>query len=194
VTVFDSFEEVSAKDRESWRGWLAEHHQAAPGVWLLVWKKGSGRPSVTPEEAVLEALCFGWIDSKRLPLDADRYRQAYTPRKPTSTWSRINKERVQRLILDGSMTAAGLAAIETAKANGSWRSLDSVEALSVPEDLAAALAEDPVALMHFERYPASAKKLALYRVAGAKRPETRSRRIAEIVRLAAANERPSQPG
>jgi uncharacterized protein YdeI (YjbR/CyaY-like superfamily) len=193
-SALDRLGEVPAKDRDAWRRWLAEHHSTAPGVWLIIWKKGSGSPSVSPEEAILEALCFGWIDSKRLPFDSERYRQAFTPRKPTSTWSRINKERVQRLIRDGSMTDAGLAAIRTAKANGSWASLDAVEALSVPEDLAAALAEDPVALANFDRYPASAKKLALNRIAGAKRPETRSRRITEIVRLATANERPSQPG
>ena len=189
-SVFDSFEQVIAKDRETWRRWLAEHHSTAPGVWLMVWKKGSGRSSVSPEDAILEALCFGWIDSKRQPFDADRYRQVFTPRKPKSTWSRINKERVQRLIRDSSMTDAGLAAIQTAKANGSWHSLDAVEALSVPEDLAAALAEDPVALANFDFYPPSIKKLALHRIASAKRPETRARRIVEIVRLAAANGRP----
>ncbi len=193
-SVFDGFEEVSVKDRATWRRWLAEHHSTAPGVWLIVGKKGSERPSVSAEEAVLEALCFGWIDSKMQPIDADRYRQVFTPRRPKSVWSRINKERVERLIRDGSMTDAGVAAIETAKANGSWTSLDAVEALSVPDDLAAALAADPVARGTFDGYPTSVKKLALYRIASAKRPETRARRIAEVVRLAAANERPFQPG
>ena len=149
---------------------------------------------MSPDEAILEALCFGWIDSKRLPLDGDRYRQAFTPRKPMSTWSKINKERVERLIRDGSMTDAGLAAIHIAKANGSWASLDAVEALSIPDDLAAALAADPIAHANFDGYPPSVKKLALHRLAGAKRPETRSRRIVDIVGLAAANERPPRPG
>ncbi len=192
-SVFDSFDEVTAENRAVWRRWLEGHHATSPGVWLIVWKKGSGRPSVSPDEAVLDALCFGWIDTKREALDADRYRQAYTPRRPKSTWSRINKERVARLTRDGEMTAAGLAAIEIAKANGSWSSLDAVESLEVPDDLAAALAADPVAREHFEAYPTSVKKLALGRLAGAKRPETRSRRIAEIVEAASVVRRRSEP-
>lgn len=186
-SVFDGFDEVTADDRATWRRWLEQHHSTAPGVWLIVWKKGSGTPSVSPDEAVLDALCFGWIDSKREALDAERYRQAYTPRKPKSTWSRINKERVQRLTREGVMADAGLAAIETAKANGSWTSLDGVEALEVPDDLSAALASDPVARANFDGYPTSVKKLALQRLAAAKRPETRSRRIEEIVQAATAN-------
>ena len=186
-SVFDGFDEVTAEDRAAWRRWLEGHHATAPGVWLIVWKKGSGRPSVSPDEAVLDALCFGWIDSKREALDADRYRQSYMPRKPKSTWSRINKERVERLTRDGEMTAAGLAAIEIAKANGSWSSLDAVEALEVPDDLAAALAADPISRASFEGSPTSVKKLALQRLAAAKRPETRSRRIVEILEAASAN-------
>ena len=163
-------------------------------MWLVLWKKASGGPSVSLEEATLEALCFGWIDSKTQPIDADRYRLVLTPRKPNSTWSRINKERVERLIRDGWMTDAGLAVIQTAKANGSWTSLDAVEALSIPEDLVAALTGDPVALANFDHYPASLRKMVLHRVTSAKLPGTRSRRIAEIVRLAAMNERPFQQG
>jgi uncharacterized protein YdeI (YjbR/CyaY-like superfamily) len=191
-SAVDRFEQVTAKDRQTWRRWLAEHHATAPGVWLVIRKTASGEPGVSLEEATEEALCFGWIDSKMQPIDADRYRLVFTPRKPDSTWSKINKERVERLIRDGSMTEAGLAAIETAKANGSWTSLDAVEALSVPEDLAAALTEDPVAAANFDTYPASLKKMVLHWVTSAKRADTRSRRIVEIVQRAAANRRPFQ--
>jgi uncharacterized protein YdeI (YjbR/CyaY-like superfamily) len=192
-SALDELDKVTARDRAAWRRWLAEHHATSPGVWLILEKKGSGRPSLSSEEAGLEALCFGWIDSKRLPLDADRYRQAYTPRKPRSTWSRVNKERVERLISEGLMTDAGLAAIETARANGSWTSLDAVEALSIPDDLAAALAANPIARSNFDAYAPSVKKLALLRLTSAKRADTRSRRIDEIVRLAAPAGRARRP-
>lgn len=193
-SALDRLEQVTATDRETWRRWLAEHHSTTPGIWLVLGKKDGARASVSLDEAIQDALCFGWIDSKMQPIDVDRYRLVFTPRNPKSTWSRINKERVQQLIRDGSMTDAGLAVIRTAKANGSWTSLDAVEALSVPEDLAAALAEDPVALANFDNYPSSVKKLFLHRVTSAKRPETRSQRIADIVRLAAVNERLFQQG
>ena len=179
-SALDRLEEVTAGDRAAWRRWLAEHHATSPGVWLILAKKGSTTPSVTLEEAGLEALCFGWIDSKRLPLDDHRYRQSYMPRRPASTWSKVNKARVERLIRDG------FAAIETAKTNGSWASLDAVEALRIPDDLAAALAADPIANSRFEAYAPSVKKLALHRLNSAKRAETRSRRIAEIVGQAKA--------
>jgi len=185
-SALDRLEEVTAGDRAAWRRWLAEHHATSPGVWLILAKKGSTTPSVTLEEAGLEALCFGWIDSKRLPLDDHRYRQSYMPRRPAGTWSKVNKARVERLIRDGSLTDAGLAAIETAKANGSWASLDAVEALRIPDDLAAALAADPIANSRFEAYAKSVKKLALHRLNSAKRAETRSRRIDEIVGQARA--------
>ena len=189
-SALDDLDEVTAGDREAWHRWLAEHHATSSGVWLVLAKKASGTPSVTLEEAGLEALCFGWIDSKRLPLDAHRYRQSYVPRRPTSTWSKVNKERVEQLIRDGSMTHAGFAAIETAKANGSWVSLDAVEALTIPDDLTAALAADPIARSNFDTYAPSVKKLALLRLTTAKRAETRSRRIDEIVGQASAASRP----
>ena len=173
---------MTAKDRATWRRWLSEHHATSPGVWLiLAKKKRSATTSVTLEEAGLEALCFGWIDSKRMPLDDHHYRQSYMPRRPKSTWSKVNKERVDRLIREGSMTEAGFAAIETAKANGSWTSLDAVESLAIPDDLAAALAADPIARSNFDAYPPSVKKLALLRLNSAKGAETRSRRVDEIV-------------
>jgi uncharacterized protein YdeI (YjbR/CyaY-like superfamily) len=182
--------EVTAKDRAQWRRWLQRNHDKVDRAWLVMGKKGAGVPSPTYEEAVEEALCFGWIDSTMRPIDERCYRQLYSRRKPTSTWAKTNKERVERLIREGRMAEAGLAAIEAAKANGSWSSLDRIEALEEPPDLATALDANPTARRHFDAFPASVRKQLLWWVESAKRPETRAKRIAETVDLAARNERP----
>ena len=175
---------VEPVDRSAWRLWLVGNHATSPGIWLAVGKKGNSRTALTYEDAVEEALCFGWIDSTVNRLDADRFKQLVTPRKPGGTWSRSNKERVKRLIAEGLMTPAGLAAIEAAKANGSWTLLDDVEDLIVPPDLAAALEKVPAAAAYVAGLSDSLKKMLLYRIASAKRPETRAKRIAETVRAA----------
>jgi uncharacterized protein YdeI (YjbR/CyaY-like superfamily) len=121
----DAYPRISARDRAEWRAWLAEHHASAPGVWLILQKKGSGQASVNYEEAVEEALCFGWIDSLARSLDAARYQQVFTPRKRRSPWSASNKERVARLSAQGLMAPAGLAAVEAAQRDGAWTTFDS---------------------------------------------------------------------
>jgi uncharacterized protein YdeI (YjbR/CyaY-like superfamily) len=184
---------MEVADRAGWRRWLRSHHASSTGVWVLVRKKGGKRPGVTYEEVVEEGLCFGWIDSRANPVDEDRYRLTMTPRKPGSVWAATNKERVARLTAAGRMTAAGLAVVEAAKADGSWDALSGVDALEVPEDLAAALAADPAAARHFEAFPPSSKKMILYWIASAKRPQTRARRVEETVRLAAENLRANHP-
>lgn len=151
------------------------------GVWLVYYKKGSGRPSIPYPDMVKECLCFGWIDSRVSKWDEERYLQLITPRKPKSGWSRINKGYVVELEREGLLMPAGLRAIETARANGSWTALDAIEALVIPDDLAAALAAHPAAQQRFERYSPSVKKQALAQLAAAKRPETRQRRLAAIV-------------
>jgi uncharacterized protein YdeI (YjbR/CyaY-like superfamily) len=118
-----NFDTISPASRAAWRAWLAEHHVTSHGVWLIIHKKNSPGPGVGYEEAVEEALCFGWIDSKTISLDETRFKQIFTPRKPKSAWSRSNKERVARLIEQGLMMPAGFAAIETAKASGSWTAI-----------------------------------------------------------------------
>lgn len=185
----DGRQVVRAKDPRAWRAWLRRHHHASPGVWLVISKKGARQPGVTYVEAVEEALCFGWIDSTPNTLDAEHYLLRLTPRKPKSVWSRINKERIERLVREGRMTDAGMRAIETAKANGSWAELDPVDDLRVPDDLAAAFTASPTARRHFERFPPSVRKPILYWIQSAKRPGTRARRIEETVRLAAQNRR-----
>jgi uncharacterized protein YdeI (YjbR/CyaY-like superfamily) len=181
---------VTAADRAAWRSWLETHGETSAAVWLVYYKKGAGRPSITWSEAVEEALCFGWIDSKAKPIDDLRYRQYFSPRKPKSPWSTINKASVERLIADGLMREPGLRAIERAQANGSWSALDDVEALVIPDDLATAFAAAPGTREEFDRLSRTNRRIILHRIATAKRPETRARRIAAAV-AAIAEDRPS---
>jgi uncharacterized protein YdeI (YjbR/CyaY-like superfamily) len=180
-------------DRVAWRAWLERNHRTTSAVWLVLGKKQSSGPRIPYDAAVEEALCFGWVDSRTNKLDDERYKLLYTPRNPGSGWSSSNKERVQRLIAEHRMTQAGLDLIEGAKRDGSWSSLDDVEALRIPPDLQAALAESPTAQRFFEAFSASAKKIILLWILNAKRPDTRSRRVEETVRLAEQNIKAAHP-
>jgi uncharacterized protein YdeI (YjbR/CyaY-like superfamily) len=183
---------VHPESRAAWRAWLEANHATATGVWLVGWRKGHG-PRIEYDDAVEEALCFGWIDGQGGTLDERRARQYYAPRKPRSGWAGTNKVRVERLIAAGLMRPAGLAAIERAKANGSWTLYDDVERGIVPDDLAAALAAHPPAAASFEAFPKSARQTMLAWIALARRPETRARRVLEIATAAARNERTYPP-
>ena len=180
---------VEADDRASWRDWLEANHATAAGVWLVTWRPRSGRVGLDYEDAVEEALCFGWIDSTGGHVDDERGKLYFAPRKPRSPWAASNKARVQRLIGEGRMAPAGLAAIGRAKANGSWEILDTAERLEVPDDLTAALEARPPAAVNFGAFPPSARKMLLGWVALARRPETRAARITDIAEAAARNER-----
>lgn len=180
---------LAPRDRAAWRAWLRDHHDRPDGVWVLLRKKGSKRPGVTYDEAVEEALCFGWIDSTTNRHDDDRFRQRFAPRKRGSTWSASNKARVERLIVDGRMAPAGSAKIEAAKADGSWDSLEGFEDLSIPDDLAAALDAHAPAREHFEAFPPGTRKQILWWIRSAKRPETRTTRVVKTVEAAAENVR-----
>ena len=171
------------RSRADWRRWLARHHEDGRGVWL-VFLKGERR-QITYDAAVEEALCFGWIDSIMRSIDAGRYMQLFTPRKPKSQWSAPNKSRIRKLEAAGLMTAAGLAAIAVAKKNGSWTVIDSVGALEVPLDFARALDANPAARAKFDAFSKTAKKSFLYWINSAKRDETRARRVKESVALIA---------
>jgi uncharacterized protein YdeI (YjbR/CyaY-like superfamily) len=188
------YDQVLAESRAQWRAWLAEHHATVPGAWLVRWKKASGGPYLPYGEAVEEALCFGWIDGQARPLDDRRWQMLITPRRPGSAWSRANKERIERLSAEGRMEAAGLAAVERAKADGSWWALDAVEDLIEPAELRAALDRDAAARREWDAFPRSARRAILEWIVSAKRPETRARRVEETARLAAqgirANQRP----
>jgi uncharacterized protein YdeI (YjbR/CyaY-like superfamily) len=183
---------VHAETREHWRQWLADNHRRPTGVWLVSWKQHTGRPRVTYDESVEEALCFGWVDSKGRKLDDDRTMLWFAPRKPSSAWSRSNKERVARLEAAGLMQPAGLAAIEAAKARGAWTRLDEVEALVVPEDLAAAFDAHPGARRQWDGFPRSVRRAILEWIVQARRTETRAKRIAETATRAARGERANQ--
>jgi uncharacterized protein YdeI (YjbR/CyaY-like superfamily) len=189
VSALDDAPQVHADDRATWHAWLEANHLTAGGAWLVTWRPRSGRVGLDYEAAIEEALCFGWVDSTGGHFDDDRGKLYFAPRKPRSVWAATNKARVERLIAEGRMASAGLAAIERAKANGSWEVLDSVERLEVPDDLAAALASRPLAADNFAAFPPSARKMQLGWVALARRPETRAKRITEIAEAAARNER-----
>ncbi len=186
----DQFEQYYARDRQGWRRWLEKNHTSSPGIWLIYYKKGTDEPCVTYEEAVEEALSFGWIDSKVNALDEKRYMQVFTPRKSGSTWSKSNKERVERLMKSGKMTSAGLEKVEASKEDGSWNVLDDIEDLKIPEDLKTALEANETALKHFKTFSDSPKKQILWWIASAKRTDTRMRRIETVVALAEKNKKP----
>jgi uncharacterized protein YdeI (YjbR/CyaY-like superfamily) len=175
-----------------WREWLQAHHATQQSVWLIYYKKAADQPTLTWSQAVDEALCFGWIDSQAKPLDGERYQQYFSRRKPTSGWSKVNKEKVAWLMAEGRMTAAGLASIATAQQNGSWTLLDEAAALQLPADLALALQDAPAASSYFLGLSKSVRRDMLQWVALAKRPTTRQQRIAEIVELAAQQLKPKQ--
>ncbi len=183
---------VHPKTRAEWRAWLSRHHQRKAGVWLVTYKKDTGMPRIGYEDAVEEALCFGWVDSKPAKLDEERSMLYFAPRKPGSGWSEINKRRVERLIAVGLMMPEGLAKVEAARRDGSWSRLDSVEALEIPKDLAQALRAYPHAEQNFQAFPRSVKRSILEWILNAKRPETRAKRIAETARLAEMNIRANQ--
>ncbi|AUD07490.1 YdeI/OmpD-associated family protein [Spirosoma pollinicola] len=183
---------VYAESPAAWRQWLANNYAVETSVWLAIYKKASGRPSVTYDEAVDEALCFGWIDSSARKGDANRYFQFFARRNPKSNWSGVNKAKVEKLTLAGKMTDAGMAMVNLAKQTGTWTALDEVERLTCPPDLAEKFDENPTAKGYFEAFPKSAKRGILEWLLNAKTSETRAKRIMEIVALAARNERANQ--
>ena len=184
ASATSAYEQLYVPDRASWRRWLARHHARSPGVWLIFDKATHREDRLPYADAVEEALCVGWIDSTVRPLSAEQYQQLFTPRKPRSTWSKVNKARVERLIRARLMRPAGLEAIARARENGAWESLDHVEALTVPPDLAAALGATAGASEGFAALAPSARKGYLHWVHHAKRPETRARRVAAVVGFA----------
>jgi uncharacterized protein YdeI (YjbR/CyaY-like superfamily) len=155
----ERLEKISATSRQEWREWLEKNHQSSIGVWLVYYKVKSRKPSIQYNEAVKEALCFGWIDSKVKSLDEERYMQIFTPRKPKSVWSKLNKQYIEELIEQGLMTLAGLEKIETAKQDGSWNKLDAIENLVIPIDLQKALEANEAAQQNFAAFSRTAKKI-----------------------------------
>ena len=192
--VSSSLKSFYARNRKAWRKWLEKNHSKSQGVWLIYYKKSSGKERLEYSDAVEEALCFGWIDSTIRPIDHERYMQRFTPRKAKSGWSALNKRRIEKMIKQNLMTRAGLEKIEEAKKSGAWERLDHIEALQLPEDFEKALAKNKKAKINFENFPQFTKKQFLYRINSAKRPETRKERIKLLVKMAAVNKKPSIEG
>lgn len=182
---------VSFESREDWAAWLDRNHAASPGVWLRIGKKASGLRSVTYDEAVEAALCYGWIDGQKKTYDESSWLQKFTPRGRRSIWSKINREKVERLIADGRMRPAGLAEVERAKTDGRWdAAYDSARSATVPDDLRAALDASPRAKAFFSTLSGANRYAILFRVQTAKKPETRARRVREFVRMLERGEAP----
>lgn len=183
---------VHPLSRKEWRSWLQKHHTRDEGVWLISYNKHTAKPRVEYYEAVEEALCFGWVDSKGNKLDDERTMLWFAPRRQGSNWAATNKARVEKLMAAGLMTPAGLAKIEASKLDGSWTALDGVEQLEMPPDLKKELQKYPHAKAHFEAFPKSVRRGILEWILNAKRPETREKRVAETASLAEKNERANQ--
>ena len=173
-------ESVCPDSRQQWRKWLQKNHNKKDSVWLILYKKESNIPTIHWSDAVDEALCFGWIDSQRKSIDEEKFMQRFSKRKANSTWSKVNKQKIQRLTKEGLMTKAGLNVIEAAKENGSWSVLDEVEELMIPKDLQDAFKKKAGSKSYFLSLSKSKQRAILLRLVLTKRPETRAKRIREI--------------
>ena len=182
-------EAVPFADPAAFEAWLDEHHGSSDGLWIKFAKKASGIPSVTYKEVLAVALAYGWIDGQVKRIDADWYRQRWTPRRARSVWSKINRAAAEAMIERGDMKPAGLAEVERARADGRWeRAYDSPKTATVPDDLRAALDAEPAAARLFDELDGNNRYAILHRIQDAKRPDTRARRIARFVAMLARGE------
>ena len=192
------YKTIHPKTRKAWRQWLQKNHASSPGVWMIYYKKQTGRRKLDYGEAVEEALCFGWIDSLPRKLDDQRAMLKFTPRKPKSAWSQLNKTRINKLIGEDLMTASGLVKIEQAKRDGSWDKLTSsdshIDSNTLPPGLLEALSKNKKALENFKSFPPGYRKRFLFWVDSAKQPETKNTRIKQTVQMSLANKKPGIKG
>jgi len=185
VTLTDD-DPVAFPTAAAWRAWLADHHAAADGLWLKIAKKAAAEGTLSYAEALDEALCFGWIDAQTRGLDDDYWLKRFTPRKRGSRWSKINTQKAEALIAAGRMQPAGLAEVQSARSDGRWdAAYAGPRTITVPDDLAAALAANPVAAEFFSTLNSINRYAILYRISTVKRPETRVRKIAQYVEMLA---------
>ncbi|HEX6171884.1 MAG TPA: YdeI/OmpD-associated family protein [Chitinophagaceae bacterium] len=193
-----SYKTTHPKTRYAWRKWLEKNHSTSPGVWMIYYKKETGKRKFDMADAVEEALCFGWIDSTAQKLDDERTMQKFTPRKPKSVWSKINKQRIEKLIEQELMTPAGMSKIKEAKKNGSWDTLNNsdfhAENNSLPGELRNAFSKSKKALENFQAFPPGYRKRFLFWIDSAKTPETKAARIKQTLLMAAANKKPGLKG
>jgi uncharacterized protein YdeI (YjbR/CyaY-like superfamily) len=178
------------KSTKEWRKWLEKNHQSHTSVWVVFFNKSSKKKTISWSEAVDEALCFGWIDSKKIKIDEESSHQFFSKRKAISTWSKINKEKIKRLIEENKMSKAGNEIIEIAKKNGSWEILDEVEELKVPTELNSEFETNPTARDFFNSLSKSNRKMILHWIVMAKRSETKQNRIKEIIERGNQNLKP----
>ena len=182
-----------AESLRQWRDWLQANHDSSSGVWLVVWKKHTGKPALEYSDTVDEALAYGWIDSRTNRLDDERATRWFCPRKPTSPWSRINRAKIARLVEERRLQPAGQALVDAARENGAWTISDEIEDLRIPDDLAAAVESNPAAGTNFARFSDSAKKNILWWIKSARTAPTRTRRINTTVERAAENRMANHP-
>jgi uncharacterized protein YdeI (YjbR/CyaY-like superfamily) len=180
---------VLVKSQTELRRWLKKNHKQSSSIWLVTYKKSVPKYYIEYSRIVDEALCFGWIDSLPRTLDAKRKMLRLSPRKPKSGWSKINRDKIKRLIQTKQMTQAGLAAVQLAKKNGSWDILKSTDGNVVPKDLKLAFKKYASSLKNFKKFPPSSQRAILEWIAMAKTPETRNRRVTETAALSAKNKR-----
>lgn len=190
---FNRKEAFYASNSKEWREWLEKNGKIYNSILLIMHHKGSTKPGINYEDAMLQALCFGWVDSRADKRDKQSFYLNFSPRKAGSKWSQVNKARVELLNSKGLMAPAGQAVIDLAKKNGAWDALNEAIEGKIPEDLHKALEENIEALANFESFPPSSKRMILEWVLGAKRPETRQSRVEHTVKLAAINERANHP-
>ena len=188
--AFTTAQQVAPQTREQWRAWLAGHHDQPAGVWVVSWRRHTGKPAMTYEEQILEAVAFGWVDSTAKTLDPDRSMLYFAPRRRGSGWARSNKERVTALEAAGLLAEPGRRAVEAAKADGSWTMLDDVEALVVPPDLAGAFDRHPGSRERWDASTVSSRRQALGWIAQAKRATTRAQRVEHVAAATARGEGP----
>lgn len=185
--VYKGFNIIEAKTRTEWRKWLLKNHSVEKTIWLVIYHKKSDVQSVYYEEAVEEAICFGWIDSIANKRDTNSKYQLFSKRKPKSNWSKANRQRAEEMIKNGLMTKSGQTMIDLAKQTGTWEALVDVQHSVIPKDLQDELNKNKSALQNFSAFPPSSKRIILEWILNAKKDETRQKRIAETVRLAANN-------
>jgi uncharacterized protein YdeI (YjbR/CyaY-like superfamily) len=185
----DGLPVLAFASEEDWRAWLEQNHTSAAGVWISIAKKGTGIESVRYPEVLEHAICFGWIDGRRERLDEHRFLQRFTPRRSRSPWSKINREKAERLAREGLMAPAGLEEVRRARDDGRWeRAYASQSTIGVPEDLQRELDARPAAAAAFSGLSSQNRYAILYRLDQARRPETRAKRLAEYVRMLEAGE------
>ena len=189
----DESEKIFTEDVAQLRQWLEKNHSRKESVWLVTLKKGFGSRYISYDDLVDELICFGWVDSLPKNLDEEKTMRRISPRNPKSNWSKVNKQRDERLTKAGKMEEPGLKVVALAKSNGAWNFLDDVEQLIIPDDLDAALKKNAKAMFFFDRFPKSSKRNILEWIKNAKQESTRKRRITETVKKAGSNIKANHP-